>query len=280
MRFDTVAIVGVGLIGGSIGLALRRRRLARRVVGIGRRRSSLAEARRRGALDSTSLELRRGVADAELTVFCTPVGLIADQAIEAADYCPAAALLTDAGSTKRVIVERLEGKLSNGVTFVGSHPLAGSEKRGPGEARADLFDGRICVVTRTERTPTGALNRVRAFWRSLGAKVVVMDPVEHDRALAYTSHLPHLAAAALCSTLPHDCEELTASGFRDATRIAAGEPSLWTGIFLQNRESVLTALSKYQTELDRFARAVDAADESALTKLLEGAKLRRDALGS
>jgi prephenate dehydrogenase len=280
MLFDTIAIVGVGLIGGSIGLALKRRRLARRVVGVGRRASSLAAARRRGTIDRGTTDLARGVADAELTVFCTPVNLIAAQVREAAPFCSPDALLTDSGSTKARIVARLETGLPGGVCFVGSHPLAGSEKRGVEVARADLFDGRVCVVTETPRTPADALDRVTAFWRSLGARVIRMAPDAHDRALAYTSHLPHLAAAALSIALPEKYNEVVATGFRDTTRIAASDPDLWTAIFFENAEPLLDALAGFERRMREFRDALARGDARRLRELWHESKVKRDAVSA
>jgi cyclohexadieny/prephenate dehydrogenase len=279
MKWDTIAIVGVGLIGGSIGLALKQRRLARCVVGIGRRHSRLARARRLGAVDSTTIQLERGVADAELTVVCTPVEQIADFVCRAAKHCPPGALLTDAGSTKARIVSQLNGALSSGAVFVGSHPLAGSEKQGVAHARADLFDNSVCVLTPKRGTPQVAVARVRRFWEALGAGVVQMTPEAHDRALAFTSHLPHLLAAALAGSLPSKLFDLAATGFRDTTRVAAGDPDVWAGIFTHNRQATLVALQEFQRHLARYRSALERADAGRLRKLLIQAKQNRDALG-
>src|SRR5262245_19610456 len=227
MKIRTLTIVGVGLIGGSVGLAAKRRGLAERVLGAGRQRASLDRALALGAIDEGLLDLSAAVHRADLAVFCTPVDGIAAQVLAAAPGCAAGTLLTDAGSTKAAIVRGVEGRLPDGVAFVGSHPLAGSEKRGPEHADPDLFLGRLAVVTQTPRTDPAALERTAAFWRALGSRVRVMSPEEHDRALALTSHLPHLMAAALAGVLPPELHELTAGGFRDTTRVAAGEPSLW-----------------------------------------------------
>jgi prephenate dehydrogenase len=280
MKIETLTIVGVGLIGGSIGLAARSRRLAARVLGVGRRQETLDQARALGALDETCLDLAQAVRQAEVAVFCTPVDQIARQVIETASGCAAGTLLTDAGSTKAAIVRAVEGRLPDGVAFVGSHPLAGSEKRGPEHARADLFEGRLTVVTPGETTPAPAVALAESFWQALGCEVRRMSPEEHDEALALTSHLPHLVAAALAGILPPESAGLTATGFRDTTRIAAGDPALWKAIFLQNRVPVLAALRKFRDRLDRFRNALDADDGEALDRLLSQAKKVRDALGN
>lgn len=280
MTIDTLTIVGVGLIGGSIGLAARQRGLASHIVGAGRSQATLDRACALGAIDEGCLDYRVAVQRANLAVFCTPVDCILEQAINAAQACQAGTLLTDAGSTKAAIVAGVESRLPAGVDFVGSHPLAGSEKRGPDFAEADLFENRLTIITPTPRTSPAAVDRVAAFWQALGSRVRVMTPEEHDRALAATSHLPHLLAAALAGTLPSELHALTATGFRDTTRIAAGDPALWTAIFDQNRESLLQALSRVEGQLDRFRQALEGHDVAALTQLLTQAKQVRDALGS
>jgi prephenate dehydrogenase len=276
----TLTIVGVGLIGGSIGLAARRRGLAQRIVGVGRQQASLDAARALGAIDEGFLDLRPAVKRAQLAVFCTPVDHIAEQVLSAASACAPGMLLTDAGSTKADIVERIDGHMPPGVHFVGSHPLAGSEKRGPEHADADLFQDRLTVVTPAAHTDSAALERVGSFWRALGSRVRLMAPEEHDRALAVTSHLPHLVAAALCGIVPRELWDLTATGFRDTTRVAAGDPSIWTGIFAQNRSAVLAALKQLSGRLAEYRAILEADDIPALDDFLTQAKKVRDALGS
>jgi prephenate dehydrogenase len=280
MKIKTLTIVGVGLIGGSIGLAALRRKVVERVLGAGRRQASLHRALAVGAVHEYSLDWVTAVHQAEMAVFCTPVECIAGQILRSAPGCAPGTLLTDAGSTKAEIVRSIEGQLPNEVLFAGSHPLAGSEKRGPEHADADLFEGRLTVVTPTPLTDPSALERTVAFWQALGSRVNVMGPEEHDRALAMTSHLPHLLAAALAGILPSELHELVASGFRDTTRIAAGDPGLWTGIFAQNRLAVLEALKQLDDRLARYHEALAAGNSSVVGDLLAQAKRVRDALGN
>lgn len=280
MKLQTLTIVGVGLIGGSVGLAARRRGLARHVVGVGRSADSLARARAAGAIDEAALDLPAAVRRADVAVFCTPVDRIAGQVLASAPGCAPGTLLTDAGSTKATIVARLDGRLPDGVSFVGSHPLAGSEKRGPEHADADLFQGRLTVLTPGPHTDPAAVERTAAFWQALGSRARLMPPEEHDRALALTSHLPHLTAAALAGLLPDALRELTATGFRDTTRVAAGDPTLWSAIFAQNRDAVLQALARLTDRLGAFRTALEAGDWTTLDTLLAEAKKVRDALGS
>lgn len=285
-QFDTVAIVGVGLIGGSIGLAVRERKLARSVVGIGRRETSLQAAEKIGAIDRATTSLGGGVAQAELVVVCTPVDTVADKVLAAAAAAPSGALITDAGSTKQSIVAAVEAGWnspdSDSPQFVGSHPVAGAHRSGPVHARGDLFVDRAVVVTPTPATSADAVERVTKFWEALGAVVMNMTAAEHDASLAATSHMPHLVAAALTVATPERLLPLAASGWRDTTRIAASDPALWLPIFANNRESVLAALDEFERSIGRFREVLAREDDRQLQDLLEQAqrmKSDHDALG-
>ncbi len=279
-HWDTVAIVGVGLIGASIGLALRERGLAKHVIGIGRNADSLRRTRDAGAVSETTTSLTEGVSQAQLVIVCTPVDLIVEHVTLSAAACPPDALITDAGSTKAQIVKQLKSSLPNGVAFVGSHPLAGSEKTGAEHARADLFDGRVVVVTPTKKTSEDNAQRTADVWSALGASVMFMSPAAHDKAVAATSHLPHVLASALARiTMPPDMP-LTAGGWRDTTRIAGGDGELWTQILGQNRDNVLSALSRFEKSIAAFRSALEKDNPRQLTKLLTEAKRIRDAVGS
>lgn len=278
--WDTVAIVGVGLIGGSIGLALQQRGLARRVVGIGRRASSLKKARQYGTVTHTTQRLDRGVADADLVIVCTPVGQIVEHVCQAAQSCPANCLLTDAGSTKGGLVQELDRRLGSGPQFVGSHPMAGSEKTGPENARADLFDGQVAVITPTAKTDPRAAERVEHFWMSLGARVIRMAPQLHDEAVAMTSHATHVMASALAAATDEASLALAASGWRDTTRVASGDPQLWQQILLANRQQVVKSLKTIERTLAAFRNALTREDAAGLVELLDRGKKTRDSLGS
>ena len=278
--WNNVAIVGVGLIGGSIGLALRERKLAKRVVGIGHRAASLRKAKQIDAVSETTLRLERGVADADLVVVATPIAEIVDQIRAAAAAARPGTLITDAGSTKATIVASLDGQLPDGVRFVGSHPLAGSEKSGPAAATADLFVGRVVVVTPCSTTAAGAAEEAADFWSALGATVFMMSPEEHDAALASTSHLPHLIASLLAEVTPREDLPLTATGWQDTTRIAAGDAELWTQILLDNRRNVLNSLARFEKTMQAARRAIERGDAKTLRRLLTEAKAIRDAVGS
>lgn len=277
-KWDTVAILGVGLIGGSLGRALLDRKLARRVIGIGRRLASLSKAKQVGAVSETTLDLARGVAGAELIVVCTPVDQIVEHVRAVSRACPEGALITDVGSTKGRIVAELPGPLDRGVTFVGSHPLAGSERRGPAESDPRLFEGRTVLVTPGPQSPPASLARVKALWRAVGAKVQELDPEAHDQALAATSHLPHLVAAALAAATPPELLPLSAGGWRDTTRVAAGDPELWQAILSENRLAVLAALDRLEGLLGQFARALAADQADELHRLLTAGQRVRQRL--
>jgi prephenate dehydrogenase len=299
-EYDTVAIVGVGLIGGSIGLALRERGLAREVVGIGRgasratdpnhvgpprRTSSLDAALKLGAIDRATTDLAAGVAGANVVVVCTPVDKVVQYVVNVAAACPKDALITDAGSTKEAIVTAADAALAShraGPRFVGSHPIAGDHRGGPEFARGDLFEGRAVVITPTSHTRPAAVTEVSGFWENLGGKVSTMSPAEHDSALAMTSHLPHLMASALVAATPAELLGLTAGGWRDATRIAGGDPNLWLPIFASNRQAVLEALARFDLQLSAMREMLEQADDIGLGRALQMAaarKSQRDALG-
>lgn len=278
MQRRVLTIVGVGLIGGSLGLAARRRGLFQRVRGLGRRLESLAEAQSLGAIDEAHVDPAAALRGADCVVLCTPVDQIAEQALRYAPLCGPGAVLTDAGSTKRQIVDAIEGRLPAGVRFVGSHPLAGSEKKGPVHADADLFRNRWVVLTPTARTDADAADAVESLWTDVGARVRRMTPEDHDRALAVTSHLPHLVASALAGVLPESLRELTATGFRDTTRVAAGDVALWTAIFEHNRSALVDAVERFQSRVEEFRQALLQHDSDAARRLLAEGKATRDAL--
>jgi prephenate dehydrogenase len=280
MLFDTLTIVGVGLIGGSIGLAARQRKLARRVFGVCRSDAAMARAISAAAIDSGFTSCDAAVSESDLIIFCTPVDQIAAGILSAALHCRPGTIITDTGSTKSAIVRAVETAMPSGVPFVGGHPLAGSEKNGVEHADARLFQDRVTVLTPTQCTDAGALQRVSDFWMHLGARACTMSPEDHDRAMALTSHLPHLLAAALAGVLPEELRGLAASGFRDTTRIAAGDPSLWTPILSQNRGAVLDAITAFKDRLDLFQQALHNDEGGQLSTLLDEGKRRRDALGS
>ncbi|MFO7899915.1 MAG: prephenate dehydrogenase/arogenate dehydrogenase family protein [Planctomycetota bacterium] len=275
---NEVAIIGVGLIGGSLGLAVRERGLADEVVGIGYREVTLERAEARGAIDRWTLDLADGVSGADLVVVCTPVGLVADKAVEAAGAMKPGSVVTDVASTKAMIIRKVEAGLPDGIAFVPAHPMAGSEQRGNESARADLFEGATVIVTPTERTPADAAARVRGLWARLGAAVEQLDAATHDRIVAEISHFPHLVAPAVVNAVSESSLPYAATGMKDTTRIAASDVPLWVDIFRDNRRNVLEALRRFGIELDRIREALEREDWPALAKCLGRARERRRGL--
>ena len=276
-RFDQVTIVGLGLIGGSLGMALRRRRLAKTVVGLSRRAATLRRARERGAVDWGTTDPRRAVRNADLVVLAVPVSLIVPIGKTVARFMRPGSILTDVGSTKAAIVQKLDS-LSTHVSFVGGHPIAGSEQQGIDAADGQLFQREVCVLTPTRRTAPGAVRAVTQLWRGLGAQVVIMSPSEHDRQLAATSHLPHLIAYALAKT--GVTRVGTPRSFLEMTRIAKSDPDLWDDIFLNNQGALAVAVGRFHRELHALEHLVARGKGRRLRQALRRAKVRRDALES
>ncbi|MBI3087786.1 MAG: prephenate dehydrogenase/arogenate dehydrogenase family protein [Candidatus Omnitrophica bacterium] len=274
-RFNQVTIVGLGLIGGSLGMALRRRRLARRVVGLSRTASTARRAKARGAVDLGTTDPARAVRDADLVVLAGPVDSVVPQARRLARLMRPGAVLTDVGSTKRRIVAGLEGALLRRVAFIGAHPLAGSEQRGIAAARAELFDGAVCIVTATPKTDRRALRQVVRLWKPLVRRVVVMDPARHDRWLAAVSHLPHLIAFCLMESLEDGARAIAPRSFLDATRVAKSDPDLWDDILLTNREAVLAAMSRFERRWTAARRLLQRRNPRALQRFLRHAQALR-----
>lgn len=275
--FEKVVIVGVGLLGGSIGLALRQRGLARQVVGFGRNQQNLDKAVTRGAIDSYESELVNACQGANLCVICTPVQDIATRVVECSPHLASDGLITDVGSTKQNICESLaKAGIEN---FCGSHPLAGSDRSGVEHADEKLFEDRLTVVTPLQ-TNAMLLRRTLEFWESIGCKTQAMSPQEHDWALAQTSHLPHIVAAALAAGTPASLLPLAATGWRDTTRIAGGSPSLWRQIIEENRPAILEAIKQYNASLKPWVDALENQDFDQVESLLTAGKEKRDNLGS
>lgn len=274
---STVAIIGPGLIGGSLALALRQRNPETALRLWARSASSVSRAKT--VFPEVTADLAAAVRSASLCVLCTPIGSMPALAERMAPHLPADAVVTDAGSAKGALVRHLEGIL--GDRFVGSHPMAGSEKSGLDAARADLFDGAVCILTPTETTRPDALRRTRDLWQSVGCRTVEMAPDAHDEAIARISHLPHAVAAALVNAVSRGrpgAETLAGGGYRDTTRIAASSPALWKEIFLENKESLLAGLDDFTATLADFKRMILAHDAPALEDFLTRAQDARNRL--
>jgi len=280
--WEKVTLVGVGLLGGSLGLALRQKRLARTVVGFVRRKASVSECRHAGAVDRATLDLRKAVEQADLVILCTPIAQMLALTRQLLPQLKHGAIVTDVGSVKRGVVRALEPLVAKaGGRFVGSHPMAGSEKAGVRAARADLFKSAICVVTPTTKSNKAAVQQVEQLWRAVGGRPVRMTPALHDALVSRSSHLPHVVAAALANHVldparPKGQPVLCANGFRDTTRIASSPPEMWRDIVLANRRNVAKALDSFIADLEKTRDALAKSDLKGLTRFLRAAKQRRD----
>jgi prephenate dehydrogenase len=275
-----MAIVGVGLIGGSLGLAAAQARLVEGVIGVSRSAANREVALRRGLVDEATDDLGHALRGADLVVLATPVGAIARLLPEVARRLPAGALVTDVGSVKGPIAAAGDGALPDGG-FVAGHPIAGKERSGPEAADAGLFAGAPCILTPTARTRADALARIASLWRGVRGVVLQLDPAWHDELFASVSHLPHLVAFALMDAvlaMEREGQRLRFSGggLRDFTRVAGSDPAMWRDIFLMNRDLVLKSLTQYRDALDRFETAMRAGDGEALVALMARARTARE----
>ena len=271
-HFGTVAIVGVGLIGGSLGMALKRRRLAQRVIGVGRSPDRLEKAHALGAIDAGETDLARGVAEADIVVLCTTVGHIVETLPDVLGSVRSGAVVTDVGSTKGAISQKAAGF----PFFVGGHPMAGSEQAGVEAATALLFEEATWAITPTGETDPRALRTVERLAREVGATMLTLTPAAHDAMLAVTSHLPHVLASALmrraaAAQYTHpQTQRLTAGSFADATRVAASPPEIWRDVCLTNRDALLAALGGFRAELDALEGAVESGDAAQIEAFFAG----------
>lgn len=288
---EKLCIVGVGLIGGSIGMGARQRGLAKHVVGAGRSAERLKLALQAGAIDTATTSLQEAVTGADMVVVCTPVGLIVPTMRLFEQWLSPECVVTDVGSVKSAIVA--QGTELLGARFVGGHPMAGSEQTGVQNARADLFVDTAWALTPTDRFPPrprgrlegeqtspAALQKVSALAQALGARVIIADPEEHDRAVALTSHLPHAVALALVHVAENSSyPQLIGGSFRDGTRVAGSSPELWRDIFLHNREHVVWAIDEFIGKLQEVRSAIADEDAETVQRLFTEAHILRQAFG-
>lgn len=275
--FDRVVIVGAGLLGASLGLAVQAKGLARHVVGVGRRQSSLDKALAIGAIQEGTLDLAEAVANADLIVIATPAGTALSTLDIVRESCTECAVVIDVSSTKAAICAHGTATWPRPRKFIGCHPMAGSEKSGPEHATAGLYEGTVCLLEESPDLDTAALKKVQRLWEGVGARLVPVGPDLHDVILARTSHVPHILSTILATAAAE--KEATAdfigNGFRDMTRIAAGSPEMWRDITLTNREAVTEALLAVKGQIDTFLSALEAADAKALATLFEVGKAAR-----
>ena len=288
-HFKQVTIIGVGLIGGSLGLVLKQAQLADSVVGVGRRLENLKTAVELGAIDRYVSDAIEGVREADLVVLATPVDTYERHLKEWGQCLSAGAIVTDVGSVKGRLVEQAERLLPEHVCFVGAHPIAGREKTGSAAGSVTLFRGARCILTPTPRTDPGAMDIIRGLWQAAGSRVSTMDPFQHDRILGAVSHLPHVAAFSLINALVEmgqtavpglDLLSYAGGGLRDTTRIAASSPEMWRDIFLWNRDNLVTMIGQYEQQLQKLKHLIAAGDGPGLETELERAKQARQQLNS
>ncbi len=270
-----IAIVGVGLLGGSVGLAIQRAWPDVTVVGVSRRESVLQQACEMGAITEGGSDLREACRDADVVVIAVPVDQIAELVLEVSQLCASETLITDVGSTKVGIVHRVLQDPDAAQCFVGAHPIAGGEKAGVGNARADLFDGRTVVITPTSQTPAQRTSEAVLFWKGVGAKVLSVAPELHDDMLAATSHVPHLIAALLVTSLPDNSQPFLGTGWRDSTRIAAGSPEVWTAICRENADSIVNQLEHFRDGLEKLLGDVRSGRHESIDAFLTQASRQR-----
>jgi prephenate dehydrogenase len=278
--FERVAIVGVGLIGGSLALAARAAGLVGHVTGVGRGVANLATARQRGIADRT-IHRVEDIGPVDLVVLATPVRTIPTVAGQLAPRLRPGTVVTDVGSVKGSIVDELEKILPAGCPFVGAHPIAGSERSGAEVAEAELFRGAPCVLTPTATTDAAAVQRIESLWQGVGARVLRMSPAEHDRALAWTSHLVHALAYCLAQAVDASGPAaLSCAGpsLRETTRVAASTPGLWSDIFLANAPALVEVMETFLADLDRLKQSICSGDEEAIARLLEAGRRARERL--
>jgi cyclohexadieny/prephenate dehydrogenase len=261
--FHHVALIGIGLIGSSLSHAIQRRGLAERITASARSQATRETALRLGLAHETYEKAGDAVRGADLVILCTPVGTFAELAAEIAPHLKPGAILTDAGSTKTSVVRDIGPHVPKGVHFIPGHPIAGTEQSGPEAGFAELFDGRWCILTPLPDADDVAVAKLKAFWEACGSNVDIMTPEHHDLVLAVTSHVPHLIAYNIVGTVS-DLEKVTqkevikysASGFRDFTRIAASDPTMWRDVFLNNKEAVLEILGRFSEDLASLQKAI------------------------
>lgn len=283
MNWEKITLIGVGLLGGSLGLAAKRIPLASQITGYVRRQASVEECLSHEVADHATLNLAEAVTDADLLVLCTPISQMRSLTEQMLPHLKAGAIVTDVGSVKRTVVEEIEPLVSKAnAHFVGSHPMAGAEKTGVKYARHDLFASSICAITPTSKSNANAVDKVTRFWRALGAQVLSISPTTHDDLVSRSSHLPHMVAAALVNDIlgtddpSGQQQQLCGPGFKDTTRVASGSPAMWRDIAFANRDFLSAQLKSLGEQIDTLRAALDDNDPDAVESFLQSAKKRRD----
>jgi prephenate dehydrogenase len=282
VQFQKITIIGVGLLGGSIGLGARKNRVAGEIAGFVRSEKSVCDCEKFGATDFATTDLFAAISNSDLIILCTPLAQMAALAKQILPALKRGAIVTDVGSVKSGVVRELESLFQkSGAHFIGSHPMAGAEKTGVAAARENLFENAVCVLTPTKKSNANSVRKLEQFWKSLGARVLKMDAAQHDLLVSRTSHLPHVVAATLANLVlnPSNSKaqsQLCANGFRDTTRIASGSPEMWRDIALANRKNLSRSVDAFVGELKKFQATLKSSDAKAVEKYFATAKSRRD----
>jgi prephenate dehydrogenase len=266
-------------MGGSLGMAIKKHHLAREVIGLSHRQTALAQAVKMKAIDVPCLDVKQAIINADLVVLAAPVESIIKLCGTINPYLRRHCIVTDVGSAKAHIVESAERILTNPGLFIGSHPLTGSEKYGVENATEDLFNGATCVITPTAKTSQIARLKIKHFWTKLGMEVKILSPEEHDEILAYVSHLPHLLAYGLISSIPSNFLEYASRGLKDTSRIAASSPQMWSDICIANSKNVLNALDKSVEHFAHFRKAIVNRDHKELVRQFTNAQEMHKRIG-
>ena len=280
--FNRVTIIGVGLIGASFALALKKHKLCEQITGYGRSPENLQKAKEKAIIDSFELDPAKACDSSDLVLFATPVGIFIDIAKRIRSSLNRGALVTDVGSVKGKLVSDLEALMPEGVCFVGGHPIAGSDRSGISTAEADIFNGAKCIITPTDKTDKNALEKVIALWKALGSIVKQINPDEHDRIYASVSHLPHLIAYLIVNTvadIDSSYLKFSGQGFMDTTRIASSSPELWRDICILNKENLLESIEIFKNNLDRASQHLRACDSESLERDFKKAQALREGIG-
>jgi prephenate dehydrogenase len=282
VQFRKITIIGVGLLGGSIGLAARKNRVAKEIAGFVRGAKNISDCEKFGATDFATNDLLAAVSNSDLVILCTPLAQMLPLAKQFLPALKHGTIVTDVGSVKAGVVRELESLVQkSGAHFIGGHPMAGAEKTGAAAARENLFENAVCVLTPTKKSSTAAVRKLEQFWQSLGARVLKLDGAQHDLLVSRSSHLPHVVAATLANLVlnpanPKTQAQLCATGFRDTTRIASGSPEMWRDIALANRKNLSRSLDAFVAELKKFQGALKSGEAKSLGKIFATAKSRRD----
>lgn len=278
MSIQRISILGTGLLGGSIGLALKSLSSDYQITGYSHNESTVRRAVEVGAIDHGTTDPAKAVDQAQMVILCTPVGVFDEILLKIGPALAAGTVITDVGSTKRSVIHLADKHLPAGIFFVGSHPIAGSEKRGVEFARTDLFHKHLCILTPTGKTDPTALSTVEKLWQQIGMRTMHLSPEDHDRLLANISHLPHLLAAALVAMQPQEALNLSGKGFLDTTRIAGGDGGLWRDILLDNRDNLAESVEQLKSQLDGVLAMLRDGKGEPLRHWLDAAAERRELL--